>query len=457
MRKQHSELPGPGWLIVLAPLVALIFYAPLAFGGTTPSSVEVIDSLLASSFVLWLGLLIFEKRRPRIPLTCLSSLVFLSIFGLAHALNPGSYFEPDSWRFILLVENYRWLPGTVDTETTAPIIRHLGALSLAFLVLVDACAHSRTRWFLIYAVALAGLLIAGIGIYQRASGADSMLWVTPDRSGKLFFGAFRYNANAAAFLNLSWPATLAIWLRSRALDPSGTRTSAEFCALFLLFIAVFVNTSKAGQILGLIAALISVIWFWKLVRPKETSASAIAIMSALFLSLFLIALLPALNLITERWEATSQSLAGRMLVYEASSKILPNSGWFGTGPGTFRLIFPFYTGYLGDRLSGTYTHTHQDYLQTLIEWGYLGFAGWLVLIGGGLWVGLTYAFRMKQKGRNDLTTSCSLIALSTILLHALVDFPLQIPSVQILAAFYLAICWSASQRDQRKVRLPKRQ
>lgn len=451
MRKLTAQLPDAGWLLVLAPLVAAFFYAPLAFGGTTPQSVEVIDALFAASFGLWIIHLAVTRRLPKIPLLCLAALVFLILFGLSHYLNPKSSFDRESWQFTLLLDRLTWLPGSVDLETSAPLVRHFGAMAMAFIVLLDACRGSRTRWFLIRSVALAGLIIAAIGIYQRASGADSMLWVGPERSGKVFFGAFRYNANAAAFLNLSWPAALAVWLRGRATDPGNAWNSMNFCALFFLSIAVFVNTSKAGQILGLIGVIFAAIWFWGLIRPQNMSRLVIGLMSVLFLSLLLVALLPAFLLIMERWSVGLGTLEGRLLIYEAAGKILPDSNWFGTGPGTFRIVFPFYTVYLGEQLKGVYTHTHQDYLQTLIEWGYLGFAGWLTLIGGGLLIGLRYIFRMRRNGRNDITTSCSVLALSVVLIHAMADFPLQIPSVQWLAAFHLAICWTANAKEKRRV------
>ncbi len=453
MNRFASSFPGLGWTVTLLPLCGLCFYAPLAFGGTTPATVVVIDTFLLASFILWLGQLIINRRVPKFPVICLIALGFLTCFGLIHLLNPKAMLQRDLWRFFPLPEPLSWLPGTLDVETSTPIIRHFGAMLLAFLVLLDACRFPRPRWFLLRVISISGLMIAVIGVLQKASAAEAMLWVSPDRSGSLFFGAFRYNANAAAFLNLSWPAALAIWLKGRVIEPGSAKNSIDFCSFFFLVIAVFVNSSKAGHILVILGLALSLWWFRKLLRPKNVSKRVMVISGMLFLVLSIAAILPAFVTVFSRWEDFSESpdsFHGRLLLYEASSQILPTSGWFGTGPGTFQIVFPFYTGYLGDQLSGIYTHTHQDYLQTMIEWGFLGFFGWAVLVGGGLLFAIRFILQMKKSGKTDLSAKSAMLALLIVLLHAMADFPLQIPSIQWLIAIYLAICWSTVCREEVK-------
>lgn len=444
-RFQEGVIPPSGWLIVLSPLIAAFFYAPLAFGCVTPSTVAVLDQLLALSFVLWAGLLIFERRLPRLSLICCGSLIFLTALGTCDALNPLSIFHAETWSFSPLAEAVTWLPGTVDQAASAPVLRHMGALLLGGLVLQDAVAGSRPRWLLFRTVAIAGLVIAVIGMEQKASGAAAMLWSTPERSGTHFFAAFRYHGNAASFLNLSWPAALAVALRSRLIRPGGIVASIDLAVVFFVLAAVFVNTSKAGQILGLTGAFIGIWHFRSQIFEQNIPRSTAVLTGLLFMGAFAVLVLPGLVSSIANWSSfidKGDTLHGRLLAYGACLRALPETGIFGTGPGTFRLVFPFYTNHLGNRIAGIWIHAHQDWLQGLIEWGYTGLAAWAVLYTGAfvrLWRRIRHA---RDKGVLEITASISLLGLALVLVHSVGDFPLQIPAIQWLVVFYLAVAWS---------------
>ena len=125
-------------------------------------------------------------------------------------------------------------------------------------------------------------------------------------------------------------------------------------------------------------------------------------------------------------------------------RILGTSGWWGFGAGTFRITFPFFTKPWGDRVGGVWEYAHEDYLQTLVEWGFIGAALWAALFLGG-WV--TAAARHARHGAvwpesTRLFSLGCLLSLAGVGLHALVDFPLQIASLALYAAVVLAFLWS---------------
>jgi hypothetical protein len=83
----------------------------------------------------------------------------------------------------------------------------------------------------------------------------------------------------------------------------------------------------------------------------------------------------------------------------------------------------------------------------------VGAACWGVILFGGLGTGM-FALRklrkIKDTSRLRRMLPFVLLALATVAVHSLVDFPLQIASLQLYAATYLGICWATSQVDVRQ-------
>jgi len=130
---------------------------------------------------------------------------------------------------------------------------------------------------------------------------------------------------------------------------------------------------------------------------------------------------------------------------------------------------------------------HEDYLQTLMEWGWAGGMFWALVFFGGIATGIQnlrrqeklrraakintrgYEFnpgsekivRSQKPGtwewtpRQRLLLWLSVLSLTGVAAHALVDFPLQISSIQLYAATLLGTCWG-SERWSNKQATPRR-
>ena len=86
-------------------------------------------------------------------------------------------------------------------------------------------------------------------------------------------------------------------------------------------------------------------------------------------TLFAIARASHLDQPLKRWSELSSQLPAdaRWLAWRAAQRALGDAGWLGFGPGTFRVIFPYYTGGLGPNIEGVWRFLHEDYLQTILE------------------------------------------------------------------------------------------
>jgi O-antigen ligase len=143
----------------------------------------------------------------------------------------------------------------------------------------------------------------------------------------------------------------------------------------------------------------------------------------------------------------SGSFGGRMEAYQQYVEALPDVGPVGLGPGLFQLAFPYQTSPLGNINVGLREYAHEDYLQTVLEWGWLGTLWWFLLVAGGLFRAIkSYSQRslFASKTERHLILA-GILGIIATLAEALIDFPLQIASLRLFFLVLLALCWASPQ------------
>jgi hypothetical protein len=309
-----------------------------------------------------------------------------------------------------------------------------------------------------YTVGLVAGSIAFLGLLQKATGARMIFWQTaPPWGATTFFASYYYHGNAGAFLNLVWPLTAGLAIRAftARCHPA---TRAMWLSIFVLTIAgVLANTSRVAQLIALLLLIAICLRFGPaLLQRVWRTEKGIALAGTIAILLTLIALAQATHLEEplSRWQSLGERIPNdpRWQASRVAVGALSDIGLFGFGPGTFRVVFPSYNGVPIQRVPGTWRFLHEDYLQTALEWGWLGSTLWALLFFGGIAVGIR---SYKQHAASDWTPRRRLlqpfviIALIGVALHAMVDFPLQIASIQLYVATYLGLCWGSSSWNQR--------
>ena len=370
--------------------------------------------------------------------------------------NAKSIYDPDFFVFVPLRNFASPLAGSIDyTISAAWIVR--GALLLGTILFVADLSQSN-RWLLRlwYVIGLVGGSIAFLGLLQKATGAQMIFWQPPppryDLRISTFFATYYYHGNAGAFLNLAWPLSAGLVIRAFSKRPHPAMR-AVWISLFILTIAgVLANTSRMAQLVAAVLMLAICLQFGRaLVRKLSGTEKSVALAGALAIFLALVALAQATHLDQPltRWQAESQRIPtdARWQACHVALAALPHAGLFGFGPGTFGVVFPTYNIGSVNHVPGTWRFLHEDYLQTLMEWGWMGSTVWALLFFGAITIGIRsynkYA-RRDWTPRRRVLQPLVIISLVGVALHALVDFPFQIESIQLYVATYLGVCWGSS-------------
>jgi len=433
----HFLTDAPRWLLLLS-----LVYAPWAFGCTRPWTIDVLNALLGSALLLWVVSCAVRRVRPVVHWVVAAIVAFLLLQGWWMAFNAHWLFDPEYFSFVPIASWWTAGPGTLDRSTSVAMMLRVSALLGVICLVNDLSRFAEWRRRVWWTMVLTGTSVVAFGMVQKFAGVP-LLPFEDVRPGTLYFSTYFYHGNAGAFINLVVP--LVAGLTVVAARKSEKSRLLLLPAAVICVAGAFINASRAAAVVTLLMLGVITIWqfrvWWREILLIPRRAAVIYTGLVLFGIVVLVVALPAtrwamlagqINVENPRWISTQVLL-----------RMLPDAGAWGLGPGTFHLAFPHYTRELGTAIRGVWRFAHEDYLQALIEWGWMGTAAWAVLFLGGL-VRCFHFCRGKRSAERALLFTSGL-ALVGVALHALVDFPLQIASLQLYVAIYLGFGWGSSE------------
>ena len=430
-----------------------LVYTPWAYGATTSESIQITNWVLLAALVLWAVELLVNRRLPRFPRVLFFLTAALICIGGWMVFNAKSIYDSDFLVFVPLHNFAPHVTGSVDYPISAAWM--IRAILLLGTVLFVADLSQSNRWLLRlwYVIGLIGGSIALLGLLQKATGAEMIFWQPPTPWPlriNTFFATFYYHGNAGAFLNLVWPLSFGLVVRA-FVRGSHPWMRAMWTSVFLITMAaVLANTSRMAQLVALLMVVAICVLFGPLLLRKLSGGKSVALAGAFAIGLAVIALAQASHFEQsfKRWQSESEHIPNdaRWQASGVAVRVLPNVGLFGFGPGTFRAVFPTYNRTGSNQVPGTWRFLHEDYLQTLLEWGWIGGILWALLFFGGITVSIrSYKEHARREWtpRRRVLQPLVIVALIGVALNALVDFPGQIESIQLYVATYLGFCWGS--------------
>jgi hypothetical protein len=320
----------------------------------------------------------------------------------------------------------------------------------------EEATHRQSRFdvpfrlrLLLWVLCINGSLLALEAILQRLSGTNKLLWlVVPqfDNTPELQFGPYAYRANAASYFNLLWPVCLGFWLALRQAARGTARTGSRIGAgsyLVLLPGAVLmaacpiISTTRGGAIIAVASILIMMgLLLWS---TRKESFVFRAGASSLFLVIVAFSAVLGFKQLAVRFKTVfTDQLSNRTVIYENAVKMTHDFRVFGTGAGTFGSLYQLYRAAPDQEWAA---YVHDDWLETRITFGWIGFSMILLMLA----LVLARWFFGPGIGLGAEFIATLWVAIAGCLLHAKFDFPFQVYSILFLFLLLSAILFAVSR------------
>lgn len=419
---------------ILAMVLLILVFSPLAFGAARLQDMVVVQALTAGAALLWLARCWLSER-------------------------PQILFPPLSW-VVLAFTAYavgRYLTSDVEYVARQELLRILTYAVLFFLIVNNLHRQESTQIISFTWLGLA-TAISFYAVFQFATKSDN---VWGFHSGYVGRGSGTYICpnHLAGFLEMLLPLGVTYTLvgRGKAL----TKILVGYATLTMLA-GIVVTASRAGWISAALAMLVLTLM---LLSHRSFRWPAVGLLVALLAGGIVVA--KKTDFFQRRINLAMQSgqleLDTRADLWKAAVRMWQDHPWWGVGPAHYDLRFRAY------RASTTQLQperVHNDYLNLLTDWGVVGAA--VVAIGLGLFIfGIVSIWRKVQRDGGVFSSSQSdkfafvlgaTIGLIALAFHSVMDFNLHIPANAIIATTLIALLSShyrfATERHWYSLRWP---
>jgi O-antigen ligase len=401
---------------ILLIVLFILAWGPLAFGGMSPSSFLVIQGLTAAALALWIvRFWVQHPFRLLWPPMCWAALAFL-LYAVARCR---------------LVE--------VEYVGRQQLVHVLVYGALFFVALNNLNRKNSANYVSLTLIAV-GFVLALFAIYQFATHYP-LIWGVHrlDQYMGRGSGTFINPNHLAGFLGLTIPLALAYTVMSRF--SATVKVLLAYSAVTMLA-GVVVSVSRGG-ILAVIIAL--VVFCVVLLVQRDFRKQALVVLC--ILTALVAGAASQFDSVQKRFDEAlkeNKSKDERQLYWEAGWKLFQRDLVWGVGPGHFDVEFP---SVRPPRVQNRPQYAHNDYLNTLCEWGVVGMA---IVAGAGclLYWGVPQIWRSLSKPSRESGSKFSDrsafvvgagVGLLTLMMHCIVEFNMQIAALAVTALTLMAL------------------
>lgn len=401
---------------ILGLVLSILVFGPLAYGAVRNQEFVVIQALTMGVVFLWM-LRLWLNPSPVLfcPPICWAVLIFVGYAIFRHHVAPIEYVARlELIKILVYAFLFFAILNNLNRQESTQIIA-LALIALAFVLSIFAIfqfiTHSGKIWN----------MIKPEGYVPRGSGT----FINPN--------------HFAGFVEMILPLGLAGMLMSRF--SHATKIILGYVSLVLL-VGIGVTLSRGGWLASTLALLV---FFLALLFQRDFRIySMVALVLLLVIGTFTITKTQGTQTRFKRLSMSDKIDDQRFLYWNSAIKIWREDIWLGAGPAHYDYR---YRQYRSERMQGLPQYAHNDYLNTLADWGITGL-GIIAVFIALFCAGVFKTWRYVQRTSNDLRSGKSnkaafvfggSLGVLAVLFHSALDFNMQIPANAILAITLIAL------------------
>ena len=474
---KYREFPVEGfffwaWAVILV-------WAPIPLGSNRPWAWSLLEVAACGLAALWLGCYALGRvaltepfRRAKWFFALLGLwLLYQALFivplprawiqllspeaAAIHGLADG-WTDPLSWK-TLSVDPY------ISTVSWFKSLLYVLSFALTLLVIVN---RARVRQFA-YVLVVFALCMSVYGLMLHMTQFPQVWFGTTMGHGSRASATFPNPNHFAGFLEMTL--SIGIGLLIAGLRDTVAQTWKQFLKhvlewifspkmrlrlmLCVIVIALVATHSRMGNTAFFASMMIAGVLGIALSR-HATRGTVVLLVSLIVIDLFIVGSWFGLEKLADRIEQTAlqhqinettESVEARTEPARYGLSLIKDYPIVGAGPGSWYVVFPRYRG--GD-LAAFFDDAHNDYVQFVAESGAIGGALLFAIVIWSLGVALVAQYQRRDPLMRGISFA-AMMGIIAMLIHASVEFNMQIPANAMLFMVLLAFAWISLYLDRR--------
>lgn len=399
---------------VLGCVLALIVYAPFAFGGVRNSDFAVMLGIGVLMMGFWAARM-FTRTQYR--------------FLLA----------PFGWVVLAFTGYVIWHYTRADIEYAARLeLLRVLLYAAVFFAVLDNCSKQESIQVILFTLVGVAVINACYGIFQFFTDSRTVLgYPKPEAYLGRGSGTYVCPNHLAGLLEMALPIALAYTITGR-LKPLTKIFIAYGAVLILAGIGVTISRAGYAAMAGALAVLfVSLLWN----RDFRLPALGLLILLVAGGSFFGFRSTKSQLRFWKLDQANS-----RVLMWRGAAQMWRDHFWTGVGPNHYDWRFRQYRDWQAQKRP---LYAHNDYLNTLADYGIIGggiIAAGLGLLGWSVFRSWKYVRRTNEIATKPSNRAAALLGASVgllaIALHSGADFNMHIPANALVAVLLMAVVTS---------------